>query len=67
MRILSFFVLLITGLGLALPGVYLAMLGGSFYFIITGLLVLLSAWLVLNRDRAGPQLLWLVFFGTAIW
>ena len=67
MRILSFIVLLVTGLGLALPGVYLAMLGGSFYYIVTGLLVLLSAWLVLFRDRAGPQLLWLILFGTAIW
>ncbi len=67
MRILSFIVLAITGLGLALPGLYLAVLGGSFYYIVAGLLVLLSAWLILSRDHAGTQLLWLVLLGTVIW
>ena len=67
MRILSFIVLVITGLGLTLPGIYLVTLGGSFYYMVTGALVLLSAWLILRRDSAGPQLLWLVLLGTVIW
>ncbi len=29
--------------------------------------MLSSAWLVLRRDRAGMQLLWLIVLGTAIW
>jgi amino-acid N-acetyltransferase len=42
MRILSFIVIMMTGLGLMLPGIYLATLGGSFYYMVTGALVLLS-------------------------
>jgi len=49
MRILSFFILAITGLALAAPGFYLATLGGSPYYAIAGVLILLSAWLVLRR------------------
>ena len=67
MRILSFIVLLVTGLGLTVPGVYLVTLGGSPYYAIAGLLVLISAWLVLRRDRAGFHLLWLVLLGTTVW
>ena len=48
MRTLSFLLLLITGLALALPGGYLAMLGGSLYYVIAGVLILISAFLVLR-------------------
>jgi len=67
MRVLSFLVLLVTGLALAGPGLYLMTLGGSWYYAVAGILVLLCAWLVLRRDRAGILLLWLVLLGTAIW
>ena len=67
MRILSFFILAITGLALAAPGFYLATLGGSPYYAIAGVLILLSAWLVLRRKPAGVALFWLVFAATIPW
>jgi quinoprotein glucose dehydrogenase len=67
MRIPSFLLLLITGLGMALPGLYLAALGGSLYYAVAGALILLSAWLVLRRRQFGVTLFWLVFLGTVIW
>ena len=36
MRRLASVVLLATGLGMALPGVYLALLGGSWYYLVNG-------------------------------
>src|SRR4051812_32657952 len=67
MRILSFLLLLLTGLGMALPGLYLASLGGSLYYAIAGLLILASAFLVLRRNPFGATLFWLVFLGSIGW
>ena len=67
MRILSFLLLAATGLGMALPGLYLVSLGGSLYYAIVGLLILISAWLVLQGRRAGVQLFWLVYLATVVW
>jgi len=67
MRILTFLLLLITGLGMAAPGLYLASLGGSFYYLIAGILVLVCAFLVRGRRPFGIVLFWLVFLGTALW
>jgi quinoprotein glucose dehydrogenase len=67
MRILSFLILAITGLALAAPGLYLATLGGSYYYAIAGVLILLSAWLVLRRQPFGVALFWLVFAATIPW
>jgi quinoprotein glucose dehydrogenase len=67
MRILSFLLLLATGLGMAVPGIYLAALGGSLYYAIAGLLILVSAWLVLHGRPSGITLFWLVFAGTVVW
>jgi quinoprotein glucose dehydrogenase len=67
MRISSLLLLLITGLAMALPGLYLAALGGSLYYAVAGGLILLSAWLVLRRHQFGITLFWLVFLGTVIW
>ena len=67
MRILSFLLLLVTGLAMALPGLYLAALGGSLYYAVAGGLILISAWLVLQRRRSGVTLFWLVFLGTVFW
>ena len=66
MRILTFLLLLITGLGMAVPGLYLASLGGSFYYLIAGILVLVCAVLVRERRSFGIVLFWLVFLGTAL-
>src|SRR5580692_3834218 len=59
MRILSFLLLIITGLGMALPGAYLAMLGGSLYYLIAGVGVLVSAWLLMRQPLWGICLFWL--------
>src|SRR5208282_2118495 len=67
MRIPSLVILLITGLGMALPGLYLAALGGSLYYAVAGGLILLSAWLVMRRQQFGVTLFWLVFLATVIW
>jgi quinoprotein glucose dehydrogenase len=67
MRILSFLLLLITGLALALPGLYLASLGGSLYYAVAGLLILLSGFLVLRRRIWGLCLYWAVLLATIGW
>src|SRR5271156_6003690 len=67
MRILSFLLLLITGLGMALPGAYLAMLGGSLYYLIAGVGILLSAGLLLRQPLWGICLFWLILILTLIW
>jgi glucose dehydrogenase len=67
MRILSFLLLLVVGLGMAVPGVYLAALGGSFYYAVAGILILACAFLVLRRRSSGIYLFWLVLLATLVW
>ena len=67
MRTLTFLLLLITGLALALPGAYLVTLGGSLYYVIAGVLILVSAFLVRRGSGAGIGLFWLVLLGTLVW
>src|ERR1700710_2008004 len=67
MRILSFLILAITGLAMAVPGLYLAHLGGSLYYAAAGLAILLSAWLILRRQSSGVALFWLVLAATLAW
>lgn len=67
MRILSFLLLLATGLAMAVPGLWLAVLGGSLYYAIAGLLILVCAGLVLQGRRSGVHLFLLVFLATAVW
>lgn len=67
MRVLSALLLLATGLGMALPGIYLAALGGSFYYLLSGILILGSAWLVFRRRDSGIILYWLTYLGTIVW
>jgi quinoprotein glucose dehydrogenase len=52
---------------MALPGIYLVMLGGSPYYVIAGILILFSAVLVLRRRDSGIMLYLLVFFATIAW
>jgi quinoprotein glucose dehydrogenase len=66
-RALTLAFLVITGLGMAIPGVWLLSLGGSPYYLIAGLLVLVAAVLVAMRRRAGLQLYGLVFLGSVLW
>src|SRR5438067_612571 len=67
MRIISFLLLLITGLGLAVPGVYLVLLGGSAYYAIAGFAILVSALLVLRRRVWGICLYWTLLALTLAW
>ena len=52
---------------MAVPGFYLATLGGSLYYAVVGVLILASAWLILRRRSFGVTLFWLVFAATFIW
>jgi quinoprotein glucose dehydrogenase len=67
MNVVSFILLLATGLGMAVPGLYLATLGGSFYYAIAGALITVSAVLVLKRRDSGIVLYLLVFAVTIAW
>ncbi|MBU9809024.1 glucose/quinate/shikimate family membrane-bound PQQ-dependent dehydrogenase [Rahnella sp. C60] len=71
---LSRIVVIITALFAALSGIYLlvggiwlAKLGGSLYYIIAGVISLVTAWL-LYRRRSSALLLYAIFlFGTTVW
>lgn len=67
MRIITALILLVTGLGMAGPGLYLLTLGGSPYYLVAGVLILVSAFLVWKRRDGGVILYWLVFLGTIVW
>lgn len=57
----------LSGLYLLGGGIWLAKLGGSLYYIIAGLVLLVTAWLLVRR-RATALLLYAVFLlGTTVW
>ena len=60
-------VLVLCGLFFAIGGVKLAMLGGSSYFLIAGIAIVLSGLLIVLRRPAGALLFGLVTLLTAIW
>ncbi|MES1203467.1 MAG: membrane-bound PQQ-dependent dehydrogenase, glucose/quinate/shikimate family [Pseudomonadota bacterium] len=66
-RAVTVILLLAAGLGMVVPGLYLARLGGSVYYAIAGLAVVVAAILVLLRRRDGIHLYGVVFLGTVIW
>lgn len=65
--IATFLVLLAAGLGLLLPGIYLGLIGGSLYYAIAGLGIVISAILLLLRRRSGIYLYGLLFLATIVW
>lgn len=67
MRLTTVLLLLLTGLGLLVPGLYLAWLGGSVYYILAGAAVLASGLLVLRRRAAGIWLYAAMLLGTLAW
>jgi quinoprotein glucose dehydrogenase len=67
MRIITFLLLLATGLGMALPGLWLASLGGSLYYAVAGTLIVISALLLLRGSAFATTLYWLTFLGTLVW
>jgi quinoprotein glucose dehydrogenase len=67
LRVFTALVLLATGAALAVPGLQLAGLGGSLYYVIAGLLIAASGVLVFLQRREGLYLYALVFVGTVVW
>ena len=57
----------LTALYLLIGGVWLLSLGGSAYYVVTGVLLLGVTWLLYRRRPAALTLYALVLVGTAIW
>ncbi|WP_322867922.1 membrane-bound PQQ-dependent dehydrogenase, glucose/quinate/shikimate family [Aquicoccus sp. G2-2] len=57
----------IIGLILAVGGVYLITLGGSWYYAIAGLLLICAGALMVVNRRSGAWLYGLIWLGTVIW
>ncbi|MDQ0624792.1 MULTISPECIES: glucose/quinate/shikimate family membrane-bound PQQ-dependent dehydrogenase [Paraburkholderia] len=60
-------VFIIIGLALAAGGVPLVTLGGSWYYVITGIAIALTGVLLFIRRRSALWLFALVLFGSTIW
>lgn len=60
-------VLLAAGLFFAIGGVRLLMLGGSWYFVVAGLVLILSAIQIIRTRPVGVWLYLLAFGGTVAW
>ena len=67
MSLLVGLVVTLLGLALGAGGAWLLALGGSWYYVIAGLGLMLSGVLLMRRHRAGAWVYWLVLAGTAIW
>lgn len=67
MRILLSLLFAVIGAVLAVDGVRLAMLGGSPYFIVFGVVMVVTAILILNRSIAARWLYALLLIGLAVW
>ena len=59
--------LLLMGLVLTAGGIWLATLGGSLYYLLAGMALAISGWLILRRSAAGVWLYVAVFVVTVIW
>jgi len=60
-------VMLLIGLTLALGGGWLIVLGGSWYYLIAGVGVMLSGWLLIRHHPAALLLYAVVLLGTLLW
>lgn len=60
-------VVMAIGLVLAAGGVWLISLGGSWYYAITGVLLVVSGTLLFQKRRSGVTLFVAVWIGTVIW
>ncbi|WP_178114730.1 membrane-bound PQQ-dependent dehydrogenase, glucose/quinate/shikimate family [Pseudomonas saliphila] len=68
MLLLAAFVALLVSLSIALPGIWLAMLGGSFYYAIAGAAGALAClWILSGRYASGVGLFAMVTIGTLLW
>ncbi|WP_404477455.1 glucose/quinate/shikimate family membrane-bound PQQ-dependent dehydrogenase [Novosphingobium sp. BL-52-GroH] len=60
-------VILAAGLFLAVGGAKLVSLGGSFYFLLAGVALLASGFLIARRRPAGALVFGAVFLATVVW
>lgn len=60
-------VVALFGLAMAAGGVWLIILGGSWYYLIAGTGMLLAGVLLFKLRTSGVWLYWAVFVGTVIW
>jgi quinoprotein glucose dehydrogenase len=66
-RTIMSFILLLLGIVFAVGGLWLAVLGGSLYYVIAGIAIALSGWLLLMRRASGLILYALTLLGTLAW
>ncbi len=59
--------LVLIGLLLAVPGGFLIYLGGSFYYLVAGLMTLASAWFVIRRSPKALMIFAAILAGTVLW
>jgi quinoprotein glucose dehydrogenase len=66
---MSFFaiLLLLFGAALGVGGVELALLGGSLYYVVTGVALIAAAWLLWRRRRAGMWVYVGIVVYTLVW
>src|SRR4051812_27804279 len=65
--VITSLILFLIGLALGGGGVWLAMLGGSWYYVITGLAFLIAAWLLFRRKSTALWLYAAIVLGTLAW
>ena len=58
---------IVFGLSLALPGLYLLSLGGSWYYVIAGILTILAGWRIFKGNAQGVTIYLGVCVLTLIW
>ncbi|NIF24354.1 glucose/quinate/shikimate family membrane-bound PQQ-dependent dehydrogenase [Pantoea sp. Acro-835] len=64
---ISAVVVLLFGLALAGGGLWLAVLGGSWYYLVAGILLLVNGVLLWRASRLTTLLFSLILFGTTLW
>ncbi|MEP3421781.1 MAG: PQQ-binding-like beta-propeller repeat protein [Erythrobacter sp.] len=58
---------MIVGLLLAIPGGFLIYLGGSFYYLVAGLMILATGWIVIRRSPKAQYVFAAILAGTVAW
>lgn len=67
MSLITGTLVLLIGLVLAAGGLWLAILGGSLYYLLTGIAMIASGWLLLRRRETGAWLYLAIFLVTCLW
>ncbi|APV34518.1 glucose/quinate/shikimate family membrane-bound PQQ-dependent dehydrogenase [Acinetobacter soli] len=67
LRTLTVVIAAVIGLFLLVGGIWLTVLGGSIYYVIAGLALLVFAWLLRKRSTASYWLYAALMLGTTLW